>query len=167
MVMIPAWAAGYSYYKERQFNGIFRLALSVGTTQLASEGLKRVTNKKRPNYKPGDAKRSFPSGHAAAAFSGAMFIHARYSFKEAAVPYVLAAWTAYGRVARDKHHVEDVVGSAVLSGIFTWVFVRPYTPNNGDLFVPQNLIDEQKSFKMLPQFYIDRGDFAATVGFDF
>jgi membrane-associated phospholipid phosphatase len=167
MVLIPAYAAGYSYYKERQFNGILRLGLSLGTTQLASEGLKRITNKKRPNWKEGDAKRSFPSGHAAAAFSGAMFLHARYSFKEAAVPYLLAAWTAYGRVARDKHHVEDVIGSAALSGLFTFVFVRPYEPSSDDLEMPANLIEERRKFQMVPQFYFDRGDLAATFGFDF
>jgi membrane-associated phospholipid phosphatase len=170
MVLIPAWAAGYSYYKERQFNGIFRLALSVGVTQAASEGLKVLTNKKRPNWKEGDKRRSFPSGHAAAAFSGAMFIHARYSFKEAAIPYVLAAWTAYGRVARDKHHVEDVLGSAALSGIFTWVFVRPYEPQPGDdMFMPDTLVEDTRRMQMIPKFYIDREhkEYAATFGFDF
>jgi membrane-associated phospholipid phosphatase len=166
MVLVPAYAGAYSLYKEKGFGGVGRLALSLGTTQLASEGLKVVTNKKRPNWKPGDKKRSFPSGHAAAAFSGAMFIHARYSFKEAAIPYVFAAWTAYGRVARKKHHVEDVIGSAALSGLFTWVFVRPYEPA-GDDFGLQGLARDARIFKALPQFYIDDGDYAVTYGFDF
>jgi membrane-associated phospholipid phosphatase len=126
-----------------------------------------VTNKKRPNWKEGDAKRSFPSGHAASSFIGAMYLHARYSFKEAAVPYALAAWTAYARVARDKHHVEDVLGSVALSGLFTWVFVRPYEPESDDLLTYRNLFEENQRFKALPQFYLDRGDFAATIGFDF
>ncbi|MDR2302089.1 MAG: phosphatase PAP2 family protein [Deltaproteobacteria bacterium] len=165
--LIPAYAAGYSYYKERQFDGILRLGLSLGTAELASEGLKRVTNKKRPNWKPGDAKRSFPSGHAVAAFSGAMFLHARYSFKEAAIPYVFAAWTAYGRVARDKHHVEDVLGSVAVSGIFTFIFVRPYEPSTDDLEMPANLIEDKRRFNVVPQFYYDRGDVAATFGFNF
>jgi membrane-associated phospholipid phosphatase len=167
MFLIPAYAAGYSLYKERSYPGILRLGLSVGTTQLASEGLKRLTNKKRPNWEEGDAKRSFPSGHAAAAFSGAMFLHARYSFKEAAVPYVLAVWTAYGRVARDNHHVEDVIGSAALAGIFTWVFVRPYEPVTDDLFAPGILIDNNWRNRMIPQFYYDDGEFAATMSFHF
>ncbi len=83
--------------------------------QASVVSLKYITQRKRPNYRFGDKKDSFPSGHTAASFSAASFIHFRYSFKEAIVPYMLAGFVGYSRVKAKKHHVSDVVAGAILS----------------------------------------------------
>lgn len=88
-----------------------------------SEGLKRITNEKPPNYKLGDKKHSFPSGHAVGAFSGASYIHKRYSFAESIPFYALASFTAYSRVQAKKHHIHDVLAGAALGIGVSWLVV--------------------------------------------
>lgn len=108
---------------EEGYKGIEQLAYSVISTQVACELLKKVTQEKRPNYEIGNTKDSFPSGHAAGAFSGAMFIHRRYGFKKSIVLYCLAIYTGYSRVIAKRHYIHDVLGGAVIAGICTYIFV--------------------------------------------
>jgi hypothetical protein len=57
-----------------------------------------MTHQKRPNYKEGDIKKSFSSGHTSSAFAGASFIQRRYGFKQAIIPYGLAIATGASRI---------------------------------------------------------------------
>jgi membrane-associated phospholipid phosphatase len=167
--LLPLYAAGLSVWKERSYPGVLRLFLSAGGAQLASEGLKRVTNRKRPLHKEGDKRRSFPSGHAAAGFSAAMFIHKRYDLKQAAVPYVLAAWTAYARVHRKRHHVEDVIGSFALSGLFTWIFVKPHEPEPGadETLAGAFGRHSPERYVIFPEAFVSGDGIYLAVGFNF
>ena len=116
------WAAGRTLHGADR-EGALQLAAAGALTVGSSEVLKRLIDKKRPDYEPGDRKRSFPSGHVAKAWFAAAHLQRRYGCYElewrcwrgSAVPYVAALTTAVGRVRADRHHVEDVVASAVLA----------------------------------------------------
>ena len=121
-VIIPAYAFGLSM-NEEGYDGAKQFGASILSSQITVEALKKITHKKRPDYKEGDKMDSFPSGHAAAAFSGATFIHKRYGLKRAILPYLGATFVAYSRVESDRHHVSDVVGGAVVASLYTLLFV--------------------------------------------
>ena len=122
MVMTPAYALGLTA-SEDNFDGALQLIASVAAAQLAAEGIKSLELEERPN---GSDKKSFPSGHATAAFSGAMFVHKRYGFKHAIVPYIMAGITGWARVEADAHYWHDVLGGAAVAALFTWAFVDKY-----------------------------------------
>ena len=121
-----AWAVMRTYHAT-DAEGAFQLAAAGATTVGSSELLKRITNQKRPNYRPGDRKRSFPSGHVAKAWFAAAHLQRRYGCYElewscwrgSAIPYVAAVATAIGRVRADRHHVSDVMASAAIAEV--WV----------------------------------------------
>jgi membrane-associated phospholipid phosphatase len=121
-IMVPVYALGMTA-TETDYEGVKQLTYSVASAQMTSELLKIATQEKRPDYEDGDKKNSFPSGHATGAFSAAMFIHKRYGFKQSVVPYMLAGITGYSRIEAKRHHFHDVLGGAVIAGIYTWVFV--------------------------------------------
>ena len=87
-----------------------------------------------------------PSGHTAAAFSGASFIQRRYGWRYSLPAYGAAAFVAYSRVAAEKHHVEDVIVGALLGIGSTYLFTKH--------------LDE--GFHILP--LVGRGSYGLTVG---
>ncbi|MDR1890721.1 MAG: phosphatase PAP2 family protein [Puniceicoccales bacterium] len=123
---IPAYAFGLSW-QEEGYEGTKQFAYSLAASQLSVHVLKTVTHQKRPDYQEGNKKNSFPSGHAAGAFTGASFIHRRYGFKQAIIPYGLAIATGISRVQAKKHHVRDVVAGAIISCLWSWCFVEKKT----------------------------------------
>ncbi|MDR0367452.1 MAG: phosphatase PAP2 family protein, partial [Rickettsiales bacterium] len=104
---LPAYAMGMAV-EEEGWSAAGQFSASLVGAQVSSELLKKATRVERPDYRPGAKKDSFPSGHSAAAFSAATFIHKRYGVQRAAVPYALAAFTAYSRVHADRHRWRDV-----------------------------------------------------------
>ncbi|TQR28781.1 PAP2 family protein [Campylobacter sp. MIT 99-7217] len=119
-IAVPLYGVGLLFYND-DLEGFVPYAISLLAAQGSVEVLKRVVREKRPD-KSDDL--SFPSGHSAGAFSGATFIHKRYGFKQAAVPYVLASYVAYSRVKARKHYTHDVLAGAALAGISTLIFVK-------------------------------------------
>ena len=78
-----------------------------------------------PEEKPNKAnKKSFPSGHASAAFSGATYVHFRYSLYEARWLYAMAAFVAFSRVYGNRHYFHDVLASAGLSLLSSYFLVK-------------------------------------------
>ena len=136
-----AWATGRTLYGA-DWEGAFQMAAAGALTVGSSEMLKRAIDKKRPNYRPGDRKRSFPSGHVAKAWFAAAHLQRRYGCYElewrcwcgSAVPYIAAVTTAAGRVRADRHHVEDVIASAVLAETWVWLTTDRFGP--GTSIVP-------------------------------
>ncbi|MBD5391463.1 phosphatase PAP2 family protein [bacterium] len=126
MVMSPAYALGMTVMAD-DADGAMQLAESVFAAQIASEGIKALQLERRPN---GTDKKSFPSGHAAGAFSGAMFVHRRYGWRPALVPYAMSAIAGWSRVQARAHYWHDVAAGAAVSALFTWVFVDRYVPAN-------------------------------------
>ncbi len=131
LVMAPAYALGLSIMAE-DYQGSLQLAESVIAGQIASEGLKSLKLEERPN---GSDKKSFPSGHAAGAFSAAMFVHKRYGLRYAITPYVMSLFTSYTRVHTRAHYWHDVAAGATISAIFTWVLVDKYLPKGTSVSV--------------------------------
>jgi hypothetical protein len=72
--------------------------------------LKYAVNRTRPNGDP----RSFPSGHATAAFATATVLQEHYGWKLGLPFYALATYTAIDRVTLNKHWPSDVTFGAAL-----------------------------------------------------
>ena len=124
LVMAPAYALGLSIMAE-DYKGALQLGESILAAQLASEGIKSLNLERRPNKKD---KKSLPSGHAAGAFSSAMYVHKRYGIRYAITPYVLSIFTGYSRVKARAHYWHDVAAGAAVSALFTWILVDEYLP---------------------------------------
>ena len=122
MVMAPAYALGMTVI-EKDWTGTLQLAGSIAVAQVATEGIKMLELEQRPN---GSDWKSFPSGHAAGAFSAAMFVHKRYGWKPALIPYAMALATGWSRVNARAHYWHDVLGGAAVSALFTWLLVGKY-----------------------------------------
>lgn len=89
-----------------QFTQTF--ALTTGGTEV----LKRLTQVRRPD---GSDDLSFPSGHAARAFSAAAYVHRRHGLGAAGPAIVLATYVGHTRVIADRHRWADIAGAAALS----------------------------------------------------
>jgi hypothetical protein len=72
--------------------------------------LKYAADRTRPN---GDA-RSFPSGHASAAFATAMVLQSHYGWKVGVPMFAAAAYTGVSRLTVNKHWASDVTFGAAL-----------------------------------------------------
>ncbi|MDR2778638.1 MAG: phosphatase PAP2 family protein [Rickettsiales bacterium] len=121
-VMIPTYAMGMAV-NESNWDAAKQFTYSYLSMQATTQLLKATVSEKRPNYSEGKAKDSFLSGHTAAAFSGATFIHRRYGIEQAIVPYLMAVFTGYSRIQANKHYLHDVLAGALMSSLYTWIFV--------------------------------------------
>ena len=98
-------------------NHALRTLDALGTSVLFSEGLKALTNEKRPDSNAHD---SFPSGHATAAFSVATVASALHP-KQALYWYAGASLISASRVGLHRHTVGDVLAGAALGyGVGRW-----------------------------------------------
>lgn len=120
-VAIPCTGAAMTaYWKDSE--GFWQLAKVMASNQVTVEILKRGIAEKRPN----GGKHSFPSGHTAAAFAGAGFIHRRYGLNYGAAAYGLASLVGASRVDNKAHWVHDVVSGASIGVLFNYVFTSPF-----------------------------------------
>lgn len=126
LVMSPTYALGMTMMAQ-DYEGTLQLVESVALAQVASEGIKALELEERPNKSD---KKSFPSGHAVGAFSGAMFVHKRYGWKPALMPYAMSLIAGWSRTAVRAHYWHDVAAGAAISALFTWVLVDEYLPKN-------------------------------------
>lgn len=76
-----AWATVRTFHAE-DAQGAFQLASAGITTLVSADLLKRAINERRPNYRPGDGRNSFPSGHVAKAWFAAAYLQRRYGCYE-------------------------------------------------------------------------------------
>jgi len=124
--ILPLTAYGTTLYLDDK-EGQMQFYKSYAMTMSSVYVLKYTVNEKRPQS---DATDSFPSGHTASAFGGASFIHFRYGFHYAVIPYYLAAvYTGYSRVKAQKHHTIDVIAAAAISICSSAYFVQKYQKN--------------------------------------
>lgn len=91
-------------------NHALRTADSLLTSTLITEALKRIVREKRPDS---NARDSFPSGHATAAFAVAT-MQAHYHPKQAIFWYAGATAIAYSRVKLRRHRYTDVLAGAAV-----------------------------------------------------
>ena len=118
VVVIPGAAYATTFYKHDK-QGRIQFYKSFISTSLTTHVLKHLTHKLRPD---GSDYLSFPSGHTSAAFQGAAFIHRRYGWKKAVLPYIAATYVGYTRVEARKHDWTDVGAGAALGIASTWLF---------------------------------------------
>ncbi|MDR0406726.1 MAG: phosphatase PAP2 family protein [Holosporales bacterium] len=125
-IVTPAYALGFAM-GEGEYGNEYKVPAQFFCSFIASQltvvVLKEITQQKRPDYKEGKKKDSFPSGHAASAFSGATFIHRRYGLPHAIIPYGLAVIVGWSRIDAKRHHPRDVIAGAIVSGLYNWIFV--------------------------------------------
>lgn len=104
--------------REHTLRALDTLAVSVAF----SEGLKHLTRVKRPDS---DARDSFPSGHATAAFAIAA-VESSFHPSEAPLWYAGAAAIADSRIELHRHRWSDVLaGAAIGVGVARWEVSEP------------------------------------------
>ena len=130
---LPAAAALVLILTKKDKKGFWQFAKSYGTTLTASYILKYAINKPRPDGATDG--HAFPSGHTAAAFSGASFIHRRYGWKYGIPAYLVATYVGYSRVEglNDRHDGWDVLAGAVVGIGSTYIFTTPYQREHYEL----------------------------------
>jgi membrane-associated phospholipid phosphatase len=121
-LLIPISAYGTTYFLDDQ-EGRIQFYKSFSSTVLVTQILKYTVNEERPN---GNDTKSFPSGHTSAAFQGASFIHYRYGFKKAILPYLAASFVAYSRVYSKHHYFHDVAAGAIIGTFSNYYFTTKY-----------------------------------------
>jgi membrane-associated phospholipid phosphatase len=106
----------------RDREGAFEFAESVGVTMATTYSLKYLVDEQRPN----GGSQSFPSGHTSLSFSAAEYIRKRYGLEYGIPAYALASWVAYSRVEAGEHHPHDVIAGASIGIVSSYLFTRPY-----------------------------------------
>ena len=106
----------------KDWQGLKQWLLAGGLSLGATDALKRVTNKERPNA---HNFRSFPSGHATAGFFGAGFISQRYGPRWGVPAWMIAAYTGASRVNAQRHYLDDVLSSLSLGLMSNWLVTTP------------------------------------------
>jgi len=102
------------------------------TTFIVNIVLKNIFLRERPwvlsqileNYCPSDF--SFPSGHAAGAFAGAV-IFAHFDKKRKYLYYGMAVLISYSRVYLHCHYLLDVIFGALIGYLISWIVIRYLT----------------------------------------
>ncbi len=97
-----------------------RTADSLLTSTLITEGLKTITHEKRPD---GSDYKSFPSGHATAAFAVAT-MQAHYHPRQALLWYGGATLIAASRVTLHRHYTNDVIAGAAIGFLTSQLELR-------------------------------------------
>ncbi|MCP4877717.1 MAG: phosphatase PAP2 family protein [Gammaproteobacteria bacterium] len=134
-ILVPAAALGVTYLKEDE-EGRWQFLKAGATTSISVHSLKYIVDKWRPNHS--DTK-SFPSGHTAAAFSGASFLQTRYGASYGIPAYALASFVGYSRIHAEKHFSDDVLAGASIAMLSNWFFTTPL--DNGATLAPE-IMDE-------------------------
>lgn len=124
-IAIPLSAFGISYFKGDS-EGQVEFAKSFATTMAISYALKYSLKNSSWGTRPEAGKYSFPSGHTSSAFGGAFYLQQRYGYAYGAPSMVLAAFTGYSRIADNKHHWRDVIGSTIIAAGANYYFVSKY-----------------------------------------
>jgi membrane-associated phospholipid phosphatase len=120
-------------------NNIGRATLSYGTSlaimAILVNSIKYTAKVERPD---GSKNNSFPSGHAAMAFTNASFLHKEYGMVNPAYSiagYGSAAITGLGRNLNNRHWVPDILAGAGIGIISTelgYFFIDKIYKNKGD-----------------------------------
>ncbi|HCN48398.1 MAG TPA: PAP2 family protein [Chryseobacterium sp.] len=120
-------------------NNIGRATLSYGTSlvimAILVNSIKYTAKVERPD---GSKNNSFPSGHAAMAFTNASFLHKEYGMVNSAYSiagYGSATLTGLGRNLNNRHWVPDILAGAGIGIISTelgYFFIDKIYKNKGD-----------------------------------
>lgn len=125
-IAIPVATLGTEWWRGDR-EGATQFALTFAVTTATTEVLKRTTGVERPD---GSNDLSFPSGHAARAFSAAAYVRARHGLQTAAPLYAAALYVGHTRVQAQRHRWGDVLGAALVAEAAAawWVTRAPSSP---------------------------------------
>lgn len=115
---LPVLAAGMSYFSN-DTDGVVQLIKSEAVTVMITEGLKNTTHQTRPD---GSDNKSFPSRHAAVAFSAAQYMQMKGGWEYGLPAYAAAAYVANARVQSNRHRWRDVAAGAATGALTTYYF---------------------------------------------
>ena len=90
-------------------------------SELLTEGIKMVVGRPRPD----GTSSSFPSGHAASAFTAATVLQGHYGWKAGVPAYAVATYVAASRLHDNKHYLSDVIFGAGIGIATGRVVTRP------------------------------------------
>jgi membrane-associated phospholipid phosphatase len=110
-IAVTWWIVGHATGSSRDVGrDLVRAQISGASWTYA---LKYATNRTRPNGDP----RSFPSGHATAAFATATVLYQHYGWKLGVPMFAAAGYVAAERVSEKKHYASDVMFGATIGMI--------------------------------------------------
>ena len=107
---VAALASAFIWQNDYGSPAWWQFAKTMGTSFIATHGLKRAIDKERPN----GGNHAFPSGHTSAAFTGAAFLERRFGWKAGIPAYLLAGYVGWTRVYTHHHDYWDVLAGAVV-----------------------------------------------------
>ena len=107
---LAAYVAGQVWDKPRLSAAAGDLIEAQLVAVTVTQGLKFAVSRTRPD---GEA-RSFPSGHASAAFATARVLHRHYGRRAAIPAYAIAVYTSASRLQANSHYASDVIFGAAL-----------------------------------------------------
>lgn len=144
---IPGAAAVFSLccQEEPDKEGFMQLGTSVLVTVGIVQGLKHAIDRERPNGED----HAFPSGHSAAAFSGASYLHYRYGWQYGTPAYLAASVVGYSRIKADKHFVSDVIAGAAIANLVSFFLVDSI---NEDVIIIPVFDSKKPNFGILAMF---------------
>jgi membrane-associated phospholipid phosphatase len=111
--ILPLAAFGTAYFKGDS-EGEKQWLRDTVLNEVLESSLVLAFNHTSLGTRPNGGPYSFPSGHAAFAFSQAGFLQERYGWKYGAPALVLATAVSYIRVDIGKHHWRDVIVGGAL-----------------------------------------------------
>lgn len=114
---LPAGTAAVELWRG-DIQGAWQLAQTFVLATGATELLKKTTGVNRPD---GSNDQSFPSGHAARAFSAAAYVQQRHGLATAWPLWLGATYVGHARVQADRHRWGDVAAAAAIAwGVARW-----------------------------------------------
>jgi membrane-associated phospholipid phosphatase len=121
---LPAGTAAVELWRGDRA-GAWQLAQVFALTTGVTEILKETTGVSRPD---GSDDKSFPSGHAARAFSAAAYVQQRHGWLAAWPLWLAGTYVGHTRVQADRHRWSEVaVAGALAYGFARWR-VEPEKP---------------------------------------
>lgn len=129
---LSMWYYGANNDDEKALKDAEIMARASAMSLLMTTGLKTVVSEKRPGYPDDD--NSFPSGHAAGAFSFAGVVAARHGWGWGFAAHALAGFVAVSRVNDDFHYLHDIMAGATIGAAYAWGVSERAMEGNDFLF---------------------------------
>lgn len=121
---MPIGALAISLVKMDWIGAILSQVLAEGL-YTGNRGLEKKINKKRPCGCNG----AFPSGHMIMYASSASYLHYRYGWQYGFPAYLIALGFSYDRVKNKAHSWGDMLGTAAIVNVITFIVTPRYTPD--------------------------------------